>query len=324
MLRYLRLLRTALALGLCAFIQLALAQDYPARPIRLLIPYAPGGTPDTINRALSTFMSPILGQQLLVDNRPGADGIPAVQELLRSAPDGYTLIAADPGQWAILPALHRITFNPEKDLVAVGQVFTQSLYIVVRSALGVKTLSEFINLAKSKPGALSYGSSGSGSVHNLFMESFKSANRIDIVHIPYKGAGQMVPALLGGDIPVGIAGLIAIQSHIKSGQLLLLAATTRERSRLTPDVIAMGDIGLPDLNFAGDSGLFAPPGTLRVIVDTLTRALSRAVKQDEFIKRADLLGAEAMYRNPQELAEVVRNDGPRYEKAVKLAALANK
>ncbi len=311
--------RVLLGSATFALCQIALAQDFPSRPIKLLIGYPPGGVPDTVGRAIAPVMQSLLGQPFIVENRPGAGGLTAVQEVLRSPADGYTLLSADSAQWAILPALRPGTYDPEKAFAPVAMVTTNSVYITVRSSLGVKSLQEFIALMKSKPGAFSYGSSGNGSVHHLFMESFKAAAGLDIQHVPYKGSVQQVQALLAGDIPIGIAGGTATAAYVKSGQMRLLLTSTRERSKLTPDVPSMGDISLPELDFAGSVGYLAPAGTPRSAIERLTAAIAKAVHQPELMQRFESVGVESFYKTPEQYAEIIRADVPRYVKAVKIS-----
>ena len=296
-----------------------LAQEFPSRTVRLLVPYAPGGQPDNIARALAPSISASLGQSFVIENRPGAGGLTAVQEVARSAPDGYTLLSADAGQWAVLPALRPGVYEFDKIMTPITLVNTSALYIAVRSAVPAKNIQEFLALVKSKPGEFSYGSSGNGSVHHLFTESFKAAMGLDIVHVPYKGSSQMVQGLLAGDIAIGIAATASTSAFVKSGQIRLLVATTRERSRLTPDVPSMGDLGQPDLNFAGESAYFAPVGTPRAVIDRLSNAVAKAVQQPEIAQRMESLGIELIHRNPEQTAQHIRGDVARYAKAVKIS-----
>jgi tripartite-type tricarboxylate transporter receptor subunit TctC len=297
----------------------AQAQDYPNRPVRLIVPYTPGGQPDNIARALAGPISAALGQSLIIENRPGAGGIPGTQEVMRAAPDGYTLLSADAAQWAIQPALRPGIYDFEKALAPISLIYTSALYIQVRSSVPAKTIQELIALAKSKPGSLSYGSAGNGTVHHLFMETFKSALGLDIVHVPYKGSGQMVQALLAGDIQVGITATASTGPHLKSGAVRLLATTTRERSKLTPEIISQGELGFPDNNFAGESAYFAPAGTPRPIIDKLSGILAKAVVVPDVVQRAETFGVEMLHRNPEQTLQVMRADVARFVKAVKIS-----
>lgn len=297
----------------------AWSQEFPARPVRLVVPYPPGGQPDSIARALAPSVSAGLGQSFVMDNRPGAGGLTAAQEVARAAPDGYTLLAGDAAQWAILPALRPGIYDFEKTFAPIALVYTSALYIAVRSTVPARTIQELLALVKSKPGVYSYGSSGNGTLHHLFMESFKAAMGLDILHVPYKGSAQMLQSLLAGDIPIGIAGTASAGPHIKSGAIRLLSTTTKDRSRLTPDVISMSELGQPELNFAGESAYFAPAGTPRAIIDRISGVLAKAVQLPDVTQRAEALGVEMLYRNPEQLVQQVRTDAARYAKAVKIS-----
>ena len=297
----------------------AWAQEFPSRPMRLVVLYPPGGQPDNIARTLAPSVSAMLGQQLVVDNRPGGSGLTGIQEVTRNPADGYTLLSADAGQWASLPALRPGVYDFEKLFAPIALVSTSSLYITVRSAVPATTIQELIALAKSKPGSLNYGSAGNGTVHHLFMESFKAAIGLDIVHVPYKGSSQIVPALLAGDIGIAVTATASTGAFVKSGQMRLLATTTRDRSRLTPEVPSMGDLGQPDLSFAGEVGYFAPAGTPRAVIDRLAGALAKSVQQADIVQRMEGLGVVMTHLNPEQLAQHVRADVARYTKAVKIS-----
>lgn len=311
-----RSILSAAALAACAT---ALAQDFPNRPIKLLIPYPPGGVPDSVARAVAPAIQAALGQPFVLDNRPGAGGLTAVLEVMRSPADGYTLLSGDSGTWAVLPALRPGSFDPEKAFAPVAGVSTNSMYITVRSDLPAKTLQEFIALIKSKPGAYQYASSGNGSLHHLFMESFKAAAGLDMQHVPYKGSSQQVLALLAGDIPIGIGGPAATAPHVKAGKLRWLVTSTNERSKLTPDVPSTSEFGMSDLHFAGDVAYFAPGGTPRAAINRISGAIGKALQQPDVMARIDAVFLEPLYRTPEQLAEVVRADIVRYTRAVKVS-----
>ena len=220
------------------------AQEYPNRPIKLVAPYPPGGQADVIGRLVCLHMGPLLNQQCVVENRPGAGGVPGTEFVVKSQPDGYVLLLADSGQWAVAPAMMaKPSYDPVKDLAPVGLITTSSMFIAVHSSIPANNLQEFIALVRSKPGVLQYGSSGNATVHHLAMETFKAAMGLDMQHIPYKGAGQSVPALASGQIPVVLAGLTNLAPFAKTGQVKVLGATTQKRSPLAPNVAGMAEAG---------------------------------------------------------------------------------
>ena len=226
-----RLSLFALAASLACGI--AHGQDYPNKAVKIIVPYATGGLPDTMARLIGQRLNETLGQQFLVDNRGGAGGISGTDAVAKSAPDGYTLVVADVGQLAINPFLYKkLPYDSIKDFAPIGLAGTSPLYIVIHPSVPANTLQELIALVKSKPGQFNYGSAGTGSIHHLTMESFKAALGLEITHIPYKGSGQSVPALLGGQVNMLPTALPSMAVHVKNGKVKLLAITTLKRSIL--------------------------------------------------------------------------------------------
>src|SRR5688572_2785094 len=235
-----------LALVAALFFSTAFAQEYPNKPIRVIVPYAAGGLPDTMARLVGAKMGEALGQQIVVDNRGGAGGIVGTTEVAKAAPDGYTLLVADVGQIAINPHLFaKLPYEPMKDLAGVSLLGTSALYLVAHSSVPAKNLQELIALLKSQPGKFSYGSSGTGSIHHLATEALKVGLGLDIVHVPYKGTGQSVPALLGGQVSLLYAALPSIQGHVKDGKVKILAVSTPQRSAQAPEVPTIAESGVP-------------------------------------------------------------------------------
>jgi tripartite-type tricarboxylate transporter receptor subunit TctC len=207
------------------------AQEFPTRSIRIVVPYAAGGLPDTMTRLISPHMAQTLGQPVLVENRGGAGAIPGTEVVVRAPADGYTLLMTDVGQVAINPHLFsKLSYDPLKDLVPVGLIGTAGLFLAVHPSLGVNTLNEFVALVKSKPGQYNYGSSGIGSVLHLALEALNSAFGLKMTHVPYKGSGESVPALLAGQVSAVYAALPSISAHVKSGKLKLVATSAPVRS----------------------------------------------------------------------------------------------
>lgn len=313
--------RIAMAAMMALFVSaLVHAQEFPSKPLRLLVPYSPGGSADVVGRVAAQQMAALLGQPFVVENRTGAGGIPGVQSLVSAPPDGYTLLVADAGHWAANPALYaKLPYNPQRDFVPVGMITTSSLFLVVHESVPAKNLQELVALAKASPGKLNYGSSGSGSVHHLTMEVFKNALGLDIVHVPYKGTGQSVPALLGGQVSMAIAALTSVASHVKQGKVRVVGANTKKRSPLAPDVPPMADAGVPDLDFPGELGLVAPAGTPSPVIDKLSAALAKAVQHPDAVARFTAIGVEPVGNTPTQLAETIRADIPKYARAVKIS-----
>jgi tripartite-type tricarboxylate transporter receptor subunit TctC len=313
-----RLLAVLLVLASAA----AWAQDYPARPVRLIVPYAAGGLPDTMARLVTPKMSEALGQQLLVENRPGAGGISGTEAVAKAAPDGYTLLIADVGQLAINPHIFsRLPYDALKDLAPVSLLGSSTLFLVLHPSVPANTFQELVALARAKPGALNYGSSGLGSIHHITSEAFKLAFGLDIVHVPYKGMGQAVPALLGGQVSMVFSALPAVEGHVKGGKVKLLALSTPQRSAQAPEVPTIAELGAPGFNFAPEIGMLAPAGTPHAIVQRLSSEVGKAVRSPEVSQRFRQLGIDPVGSSPQEYAARIRNDYERYGKVVKVSGI---
>jgi tripartite-type tricarboxylate transporter receptor subunit TctC len=282
------------------------------------VPYAAGGLPDTMARLVGAKMAEALGQQMVVENRGGAGGIVGTTEVVKAAPDGYALLVADVGQIAINPHLFaKLPYDPLKDLVGVSLMGTSALYLVAHSSVPANNMAELIALVRSQPGKLSYGSSGTGSIHHLATEALKVGLGLDIVHVPYKGAGQSVPALLGGQVALLYAALPTVEGHYKSGKVKILAVSTPQRSLQTPEVPTVAESGVPGYDFVAEIGLYAPAGTPHDIVGKLSEQAGRAVKQPEVVQRFKQLGIEPVGSTPEALAAQNRVNYEKYARVVK-------
>lgn len=297
------------------------AQDYPSRPIKIIVPYAAGGSPDIVTRIVAQPLSAALGQPVVVDNLPGSSGIAAIEQAKKSPPDGYTLIDCDAAHWAVNRfAKKQLPYNFEQDLAPVAMLSTSSLFLAVHESFPATNLRELVAAVKAKPGFYSYGSSGIGSLHHLTMEAFKAGLGLDIVHIPYKGTGQSVPALAGGQVAMAVAAYNSVGPFAKAGKVRILAANTRERAGILKEYPPMGDAGLRDFHFPGENALFAPAGTPRAVIDRLAAAIARALKDPDTISRLHAAGVEPPATpTPAALAETIKRDIPRYQAAVKVA-----
>ena len=294
------------------------AQGYPTRPVKVVVPYAPGGLPDTIARLVGTKLGESLGQQIVVENVGGAGGINGVTEVVKAAPDGYTLLVADVGQIAINPHLFsKLPYAPLKDLAAVSLIGTSPLYLVAHPSVPANSLKELVALAKAQPGKLNYGSSGIGSIHHLATEALKAGFGIDIVHVPYKGTGQSVPALLGGQVSLLYAALPSIAGHLKDGKVKMLALSAAKRSPQTPDVPTVAESGIPGYDFVAEIGMLAPAATPRDVVTRLAGEVAKAVKQNDVVQRFAQLGIDPVGSTAQAYAEANKADYEKYAKIVK-------
>jgi tripartite-type tricarboxylate transporter receptor subunit TctC len=315
--RHLLALAAALACAGAAQAQ----SDFPNKPVRMIVPYAAGGLPDTMSRVVAARMAESMGQQVVVENRPSAGGIVGCEVVAKSPADGYTLLVADVGQVAINPALYsKLSYDPAKDFVAVSLIGTSTLFLAAHSSVPANNLTDLIKLAKAKPGSLNYGSSGTGSIHHLATEVLKAGAGVDIVHVPYKGTGQTIPALIGGQVSLAYSALPSIASHLKSGSLKVLAASTTKRSPQMPDVPTVAELtGLRDYDFAPEIGVLAPAGTPKPIVDKLSAEIAKAAKHPDTVQRYTALGIEPVGNTPEAYAEIIRASIPKYAHAVKIS-----
>jgi tripartite-type tricarboxylate transporter receptor subunit TctC len=299
------------------------AQNYPARPVRIVVPYAAGGLPDTMTRITTPRLVATMGQPFVVDNRPGAGGINACEIVAGSPPDGYTLLIADVGQTAINPALYsKLSYDPIRDFAPVSIIGISAQFLVTHSAVPANTLPELIALAKMKPGQLSYGSGGTGSLHHLSMEALKAPLGLEITHVPYKGTAQAVPGLLNGEVMLVFSALPSIAGHIKAGRVKLLAVNTLKRSAQAPEVPTVAEVtGIKDYDYPPEIGVLAPARTSAAIVKRLAEEIGNAVRHSETASRFATLGIEGVGNTPDEYMRQIRIDIAKYAKAVKASGI---
>jgi tripartite-type tricarboxylate transporter receptor subunit TctC len=301
----------------------AAAQEYPTRPVRVVVPYAAGGLPDTMTRLAAVKMTEALGQQVVVDNRPGAGGIGACELVANANADGYTLIVVDVAQTAINPALYaKLPYDTLKSFAPVSLMGISAQFLAANAAVPASTLNELIKLAKAKPGQLRYGSGGIGSVHHLSMEALKTPLGLDIIHVPYKGNGVAIPAMISGEVALVFSALPAIEGHLKAGRVKLLAVNTAKRSPQAPNVPTVSEVtGIKDYDYPPAIGVLAPAKTPRPVVNRVADAVAKAVKHPDIAKRYVELGIEPVGNTPEQYAAQIRVDIPKYAKAVKASGV---
>ncbi len=295
----------------------ALAQAYPARSVRLVIPYGPTGLPDALARLLAQRLSDALGQQVVVDNKPGASGIIAAEIAAKSAPDGYTLFLTDNNLYGINPAIFpKLPYKPERDFAPVTQAIRGAMFLVVNASLGVNTVQEFVALAK-KRGDINFGSPGNATLHHLGMAQLELLAGLKMTHIPYKGVAQATPALITGDVAVMFAALTSVAPHAKAGKLKILAVGAAQRSPLAPDIPSMTEGGFPAVEAGTSMGIAAPAGTPRPIIDRLNAELVKAIRAPEAEARFTAMGVEPVGNTPEQFAEQIRRDQEHYMRLVR-------
>ncbi len=318
-----RMIITAMTAVLTLGAASASAQTYPTKPVRIVVPYAAGGLPDTMTRLVATRLTETLKQQFVIDNRPGAGGIGACELVARANADGYTLLVADVGQTAINPALYaKLPYDPVKDFTAVSIMGTSAQFIAAHASVPANTLNELIALAKAKPGALRYGSGGIGSLHHLSMEALNGPLKLGLIHVPYKGTAQSVPALISGEVSLAMSALPSLAPHRAGGRIKLLAVNTIKRSAQAPDVPTVAEVtGIKDFDYPPVIGILAPSATPRAIVNVVSSSIAQAVRHPEVVQRYTTLGIDPVGSTPEEYAAQNRTDFVKYAKVVKAAGV---
>ena len=297
----------------------ARAEDYPSRPIRIIVPFGAGGPADVAARLIGNVLQEGLGQPFVVENRTGAGGVIGTQEAAKSPPDGYTLLMMSNTQTAnesLVPMAQR-KYDLMRDLVPIAPVNSSDLVIVVHPDVAARTLQEFIALAKSQPGKLNYASSGQGTPYHMAGELFKAAAGIDLVHVPYRNSGEARSGVIGGQVQMMIDAVPAMAPNIGEKQVRALATTGKERSSVLPDVPTVMEAGVPAYEATIWLGLMAPSGTPRPIIDRLNAAVKAFVKRPEIVKLWSEQGAAAMSMSPEEFDKFLRDDIAKWAEVVK-------
>lgn len=296
-------------IALAAMSTLAGAQAWPSKPIRIVAPSTPGDAPDVIARLVADKLSVALGQQVVVENRPGAGGVVGSEAVAKSPPDGYTLIMGNAGSHGINAAVYsKLPYDIQRDFVPVSQVAVAPNVMVINPGVPANTVAEFIAYAKSQPGKLSYASGGNGSSAHMSMELFKSMAGVDIQHIPYKGSSPALTDLIGGQVVVFIGNMPPTVPHIKSGRLRALAVTTKARSALMPELPTISDAALPGFETVAWFGVLAPAGTPPEVVNRLSQEIGRIARSPEMREKLLAMGAEPVGGTPEEFKAVVDRD----------------
>ena len=296
----------------------AAEQKYPSRPVRLLVGYPPGGPADVTARLIAPQLSDALGQQIVVDNRGGAGGTVAATLLARSEPDGYTVSIVANGEIAISPNLRKVPYDPLRDFAPVSRIGSNQLVLVVHPSVQAKSVAELVGLAKGKPGSVNFASAGTGSTAHLAGELFKSLANIDIVHVPYKGAGPAMAELIGGQVHMLITGYPGALPHIKSGKLRALGVTGAKRLAAAPDLPTIGET-VRGYDVTSSYGLLLPAGAPRVIIARLHSETAAIVKKPDVQEKLVALGFEPEGNSPAEFAAQIRSELAKWAKVVKIA-----
>jgi tripartite-type tricarboxylate transporter receptor subunit TctC len=299
--------------------------EYPERPVRLIIPFPPGGASDFGGRLVAAGLTDIFGQQIVVDNRGGASGLIATDIAVRAQPDGYTLFLGNVNTMAINPYSQKMTVDPIKDLVAIAPVASIPTVIVAHNSVKGSTLKEYLNEASRSKREIKYGTATLSSPGRFIMVAFLKAQGIKVLEIPYNGAGPATTALLAGEMEILPVTVASIAGLVKAGKLKALAVTHTARVPLLPDVPTMPELGYPDIIMGQWNGVFGPVGVPRPVVSKLHKAITRAMKDEQVIKRLATASAEAVFtKSPEEYAAYVRSENVRWGKIIRDSGLAAK
>lgn len=305
-----------------ALVPVANAQSYPARPVRVIVGFAPGGGTDILARALSQQLTESLGQSFQVDNRTGAGGMIAAELGARATPDGYTLLVGSLAAFAINPNLmSKIAYDPIKSFAPVGMFATLSYAVDVHPSLPVRSIKELIALARSKPAQLNFGTAGMGSSTQLAIEQFSLAAGVKMTHVPYKGNTPAMTALMSGEVAMVFDPVLSSLPLVKSGRVRVLAVTTAKRSALLPEVPTVDEAGLKGYSAGNWFGIFAPAGTPPAVVERLNNSINAAMNSQQMKDRLLTQGADPLSGTPQQLADLVRSELDKYGKIIKAAGI---
>ena len=317
--------RAILATTACALLSASYAwaqakTDYPNRPVRMVVPFSPGGASDFVGRIIQPALVEQFGQQVVIENRAGAAGNIGVETAARASADGYTFLLGNVGTMAINPSIYpKFPVRPVRDFAAVTQVVDVPVALAAHPSIPAKNMREFISFAKAQKGKLNYGSAGAGSNGRLEMEQFMRLAGIDLVHIPYKGgAGAAATALLTGEVGVAFVSLASVMPHVRNGKMRILGVSASKRVKALPDVPVMPELGYKDMKSGSWQGVYVPTGTPRTVIDRLFAATVKAMADPDVIKRINDSGAEVIVSaSPEEFAVFMKEQNERFVQVVK-------
>jgi len=312
--------RLALALAAACIPLSALAQTWPAKPVRMLVPFPPGGGVDYAARIVGKHLSDRLGQPVVIDNRSGANGIIGLEALKSAAADGYTLATASNGPLVINPSIYlKLPYDPERDFVAVGRIVNFPLLLVAHPSLPAKSVSELIALAKAKPGVLTYSSPGIGNGSHLAGELFASMAGVSLVHVPYKGTAPAAAALLAGDVSLAFSSIPTVLPHVRAGKLRALAVGDATRLASLPEYPTLSESGLAGYEAFSWAGVIAPAGTPQQIVMRVNAELGQILRQRPIVEQLAAEGTIAVTDTPAEFSAYIRSELVKWAAIVKMA-----
>lgn len=297
------------------------AGDYPARPVRIIVPQSPGASTDLTARLIAQRLADAFKQPVVVDNRPGAGTISGTEIVARATPDGYTLLVVA-SSITINPSIYKkLPYDPVRDFAPVTQLLTFPNLIVAHPSVPVKTLQDLLALARAKPGELNYASAGRGTGTHMSAELLKTMTGIDIVQVPYKGGGPAITAILGGQVQLNVGTIVALLPHVRSGKLRAIAVTTAKRSAAAPDIPTVAESGVPGYDHGPWNGLFAPGKAPKAVIAKINAEVVRVLRSPEFSTAVASQGAETVGNSPEQFAAVVKSEIAKWAKVVKAAGI---
>jgi tripartite-type tricarboxylate transporter receptor subunit TctC len=309
------------ALALFAADLASLAQTYPSRPVRLIVPYAAGGPTDLAARHIAEALRPHLGQSVVVENRGGAGGIPGTEAVVQAAPDGYTLLVGAAGPLVVSPSVKKLRYDVEKDLAPIAEIWRSAQVLAVNPKLGVTSVRALVDYAKKNPGKVNAGSAGNGTLPHLSIVLANTVAGIDIAHVPYRGTSAAVPNLISGQIQAMFGDAAVLAPNIRSGALVALAVTSPRRSTLLPDTPTMAEAGYPQLVAESWYGLLAPAGLDPAVFQKIASATQAALKEPAFVEALKQQGATVESTTPDAFRALIREEAKRWGPVAKLAGL---
>ena len=313
--------RLLLAVLLAAVAGSTLAQTYPSRPVRLLVPFAPGGGNDFLARLLGQKLGERLGQHVLVDNRPGAGGNLATDLVAKAAPDGYTLLLGFIGPLAISPNLEKVPYNPVRDFAAVSLLASSYHVLAIHPSLPARSVKQLIALAKARPGELNYASGGSGTPLHLVPELFKSVTGVNIIHVPYKGSAPAVIAVLSGEAHMLFGSITSSMPHVQANKLVALAVTSPNRSPLAPEVPTLAESGVRGVEAGSWYALVAPAGTPKEIINKLHREVLAVAGSADYRQQLENQAFDPLTSSPENFPEFLQAEIAKWRKVTKSAGI---
>ena len=310
------------AVMMCALPSPAFAQSYPAKPVRLVVGFPAGGPTDIVSRTLAPKLMEALGQTIIVENRGGAGGVIATEQVSKALPDGHTLLMGTIGGIAVaMSLLTNRGYDTVRDFAPITQAVTVTNLLVVHPSVPAKTVTELLSIARTKPGRLNYASSGNGTVTHLAGELFKLMGKVDIAHVPFKGGAPALTALISGEVDLSYENSLVVTPHVNAGKVKALAVTGTKRSQLMPDVPTISESGLPGYNASGWYGLFAPAATSKAIIARLNQEAVKALRLPDVVRTLSSQGAEPVGNTPEEFGAFVKSEIEKWSHLVKTARM---